>query len=166
MRIIGGKFRGRKLEYITDEETRPTTDRIRESIFNVLGSKIRGAIVLDLFSGSGAFAAESISRGAKHVTANDIRPDAIETIKINCPTAEIHQLDFRVLLAQLKQKFDIIFVDPPYNSDFAKEAIELIKLRGLLAPNGIIVAHNDTSTPQIHQSSKVKVYGRTRIEFI
>ncbi|MCL2586865.1 MAG: RsmD family RNA methyltransferase [Firmicutes bacterium] len=158
MRIIGGRFRGKKLEYISDELTRPTTDRVRENIFNIIGDKIKGATVLDLFSGSGAFAAEAISRGAKQVIANDVRPEAVAIIRKNAPDAEIHQLDYRPLiqhLAEAGRHIDIAFIDPPYGMK-----VDLPKA-------DLIVYETDKSSPiSFDQPVLVKQYGRALVYFI
>ncbi len=120
MRIIGGKYRGRKLARPGDD-IRPTTDRLRESLFNVLGPRVEGSVWLDLFAGSGAMGIEALSRGASLVVFNDRGFEAVRLIEKNLRLCgiergfEIHQKDALTLLNQLRgRSFDFVILDPPY----------------------------------------------------
>jgi 16S rRNA (guanine966-N2)-methyltransferase len=119
MRIIAGKYRGRVIEMVQSDLTKETSDRVREAVFNVLGGYIHGR-VLDLFSGSGAYALESISRGAEMAVCVDNQQKAYETIIKNAKTLdvlnqmEILYMDAHVYIKNSKALFDYIFIDPPY----------------------------------------------------
>lgn len=133
MRIISGIARGTKLETLDGVDTRPTLDRVKEPLFSIIQGYIYDAEVLDLFSGSGALALESLSRGAKSAIACDKSRKAAEVIKRNIQkthfdtSAELLVKDYKKALDELKnKKFDIIFLDPPYGTDFAVEAIKII----------------------------------------
>ena len=147
MRIIGGKFRGRTLVPFKGRDIRPTSDRVKESLFNILAPEISGANVLDLFCGTGSVGLEAISRGADMVVFNDLSRDSLEVLKKNLgllrASAKVYNLDFRALLQRLDVTFDIVFIDPPYRSGFAAEALELVAARGLLNTGGVAVVETD-----------------------
>ena len=152
MRIIGGKFRSRVLAEFDGEDVRPTSDRVKESLFNILSLKMYGARVLDLFSGSGALGLESLSRGAREVCFNDCAKASIAILKKNLTAlkitpngeeAKVTNCDYLVCLQQVQGKFDIIFIDPPYRFDFGEKALQKIAERGLLSDNGIAVYERD-----------------------
>ena len=169
MRIISGKYRGKKLIEYSDEVTRPTTDRVRESVFNVLVNliDISGVTVLDLFAGTGAYGLECHSRGANEVVFNDCDARAVSTIKANCKAinldAQILGLDYKSALEKLKcKKFDLVFLDPPYISDFALQAIPHINL----SENGIVIVESEKELEFPNFNVKVKKYGRAVIYFL
>lgn len=152
MRIIGGKHRSRVLAEFPGEDVRPTSDRVRESLFNILSLKIYGARVLDLFSGSGALGLESLSRGAKEVVFNDFSKDSLAILKKNLTAlkiaeggdeAKVCHYDFSVCLDVVQGQFDLIFIDPPYRFDYGVPALEKIAKRGLLSENGVAVYERD-----------------------
>ena len=152
MRIIGGKFRSRVLSEFAGEEVRPTSDRAKEALFNILALKLLGARVLDLFAGSGSLGLESLSRGAKEVIFNDLAKDSLAIVKknlsalkipVNGEEAKVMQSDYLSCLSILRGKFDVIFLDPPYRLDFGKTALNCIAQRGLLSENGIAVYERD-----------------------
>ena len=135
MRIIGGKHRSRVLAEFAGENVRPTSDRAREALFNILALKIYGARVLDLFAGSGALGLESLSRGAREVVFNDCSKDSVAIIKKNLATlkisvngeeAKVYNADYLTCLEQVKGPFDLIFLDPPYRFDYGEKALEKI----------------------------------------
>lgn len=145
MRVISGKFKGKKLFAPDGNGVRPTTDRIKETVFNILTSKsdFNDAKVLDLFSGSGALGIEALSRGAHSVVFVDKSKDSIELTKKNLAhvgvSAEIYNTDFRIALKKLGGRaFDFIFLDPPYFGDNEQEIFELIQKYDLLTESGII----------------------------
>ena len=148
MRIIGGKYRSRVLADFAGDDVRPTSDRAKESLFNILALKMYGARVLDLFAGSGSLGLESLSRGAKEVVFNDFSKDSLAIVKKNLSAlkigangeeAKVFQYDFLSCLDVVKGQFDIIFLDPPYRLDYGRKAMEIIVQRGLLSENGVIV---------------------------
>lgn len=148
MRVISGKFRGRKLVCPEGLDVRPTTDRVKENLFNLLQFRIQDSVVLDLFSGSGALGIEAISRGAKEVWFADQSVKSIACLKENLRNAEfeggILTADFRAALERLSgKKFDLIFLDPPYSVN-ATEVVETAIKRGLLKDGGrIIYEHSE-----------------------
>ena len=132
-------------------DVRPTADRAKEALFNILAFKVRGARVLDLFAGSGSLGIESISRGASEVTFNDLAKDSVAIVKKNLQTLKIpfgeqaivYNYDYATCLDVVKGAFDIIFIDPPYRFDYGVKALETIVSRGLLKDDGIIVYERD-----------------------
>lgn len=171
MRIIAGAKRGKKLIQKSDEITRPTIDRVRESTFNVLCGFVdmNGAKVLDLFAGCGGYGLEAHSRGAGMVVFNDKDKQAVDIIEKNCKACNcdgaVLNLDYCRALEKMKgQTFDIIFLDPPYQSDFAYTAIKVIAKQKMLSENGIIVfeTENEISIPFV----KLKKYGRALLYFL
>lgn len=147
MRIIGGKYKGRTLAAFKGKEVRPTSDRAKESLFNILAPEISGANVLDLFCGSGSIGLEAISRGADFVVFNDVSEDSLAILRKNLALlradAKIYNLDYRALLERLDVTFDIIYIDPPYKSGFGEDALRLIAQRRLLNTGGIAVLESD-----------------------
>lgn len=150
MRVISGTLRGKKLKTLEGENTRPTLDRVKEALFSIIQFDIENASVLDLFAGSGSLGIETLSRGAKQVIFCDNSKDAIEIIKQNVAAtrftekSEIINKDYMSTLEAIKhQKFDIIFLDPPYRSDFAKESLNYIITNDLLSKNGIVIIETD-----------------------
>ena len=180
MRIISGKARGTKLYTLEGITTRPTLDRVKESIFNIIQSDIEDSIVLDLFSGSGAIGLEFLSRGAKRAVLCDNSKDAIKIIKQNVQKthfeeiAEIYNMEFTKLVERLQyQKFDIIYIDPPYATDFIKISIEKIIEYKLVNENTKIIVETDDETRILNQIEKMDVeitdkrkYGRATIIFL
>ena len=150
MRIIGGSARGRRLFAPPGENTRPTADRVREALFNILAARLDGARVLDLFGGSGALALEALSRGAACAVIGDKDPGAVSVIRRNAlsvlgeaelPRVKIVCRDYRALLASLAEPFDLVFLDPPYRMQEAYgNAMAQMQQRNLLAPDARIVA--------------------------
>lgn len=143
MRIVAGKYKNRNIIAPTGDHTRPSSDRTRESIFNILAPYLYDANVLDIFSGSGALAIEAYSRGAKKITLIDNDNNAISCINQNIKNLmvdnyNIIQDDFKII-ATLNEKFDIILLDPPYNLDVFDQIFDIIKENNLLSDYGVIV---------------------------
>ena len=117
MRIISGKYRGKKLKEFELDSTRPTTDRVKESIFNLIQFEVVDAVVLDLFSGTGALGVEAISRGAKKTYLVDSNKQAISIIKENLKNMTedfvVENKDYLEFLSTTKEKFDVVLLDPP-----------------------------------------------------
>ncbi len=148
MRIIAGKNKSRKLETLDGLNTRPMTDRMKESIFNCIGPYFDGDKVLDLFGGSGALSLESLSRGASHAWICEKNYDALKVIKTNVTSLKednnitIYNSDYQVALKRIVQEglsFDIIFLDPPYRMNIVKELVEYLLENKLVNDKGIIV---------------------------
>lgn len=147
MRIIGGKFRSRKLVTLEGLKTRPTLDGTKEAIFNSLGNYIPDFVVLDVFGGSGALSLESISRGAKHAYIIDNNVEAIKIIKTNIATLKVEnqvtifQGSYDQMLKKLtNKKFDLIFLDPPFRMKVIDELITFILDNDMLEDGGYIMA--------------------------
>ena len=170
---------GTKLDTLSGEDTRPTLDRVKEALFNIIQSYIYDAKVLDLFSGSGALAIESISRGAKYAISCDNSKKAIQIIKTNIQkchfTEEIEVInkDYKKTLEDMKdKKFDIIFLDPPYKTDFGIDAIEIIMKNNMLEEEGIVVFETDRENEYIDSIKEyanvlnVRKYGRVKLVFV
>ena len=143
MRIVSGKYRGKKLKEFDLDSTKPTLDRVKESIFNLIQFEIVDSVVLDLFSGTGALGIEAISRGAKKTYLIDNNKEAIKIIKDNLNGIEgdfvVKNLDYLEFLNTINEKFDIVLLDPPYKTDFGIQAIKSLIQKDLLSENAIII---------------------------
>ena len=180
MRIIGGTARGTKLYTLPGVETRPTLDRVKESIFNIIQTEIADTIVLDLFAGSGAIGLEMLSRGAKKAVLCDKSKDAIEIIKKNIDkthmngNVELYNLDFKNCIEKIKnQRFDLIYLDPPYNTENIKQSLNLIIEFEILKKEGIIILETDDESRILKEIENIDVeikdkrkYGRASIIFL
>ncbi len=169
MRVISGTARGKKLVSQEGLETRPTLDRVKEAVFNILQFNLKEAVVLDLFSGSGALAIEALSRGANSAVLCDSSSKAINIIDKNLEgtrlksKAKVLNNDYVEALKILKneyKKFDLIFLDPPYKSDYIIKAIDNILKYDLLKDDGIIIAETDDKDKinQINNIKNIKIY--------
>ena len=144
MRIVAGKHRGLTLEEFDADNIRPTTDRVRENIFNKIQFDIAGSSVLDLFCGTGAVSLEFLSRNADRVVSVDNNPNSVKVIEKNFAKAKeklnLLKCDFKDAIKQLStNKFDFIFLDPPYDSDFGEQAIDFILKNNMLKKDGLII---------------------------
>ncbi len=173
MRVISGKYRGKRLLSPSDDRVRPTTDRIKETVFNVLQFRVEGATVLDLFSGSGALGIECLSRGAKEVVFVDKSTDSVALTKANLKGIDgnyrVVCSDFLGALNSLNEKFDIIFLDPPYDTNLGEIAIDVIVKRDMLTDDGVIYfEHSKTKNyvPPAGYKTRTKPMGYTVSEFI
>ena len=182
MRVISGNLRGTILQTIDDIKTRPTLDRVKESLFNIIQGKIEDAIVLDLFAGSGAIGIECLSRRASKVYFCDDSLKAVNVIEKNLEKTKlkdksvIFKEDYNNCLKELKNvKFDIIFLDPPYKEKFAIEAIKIINEKQLLNQDGIIIIETDEPERDINEIEKMDIkykmydlrkYGRASLIFL
>lgn len=181
MRIISGTAKATKLDTLKGENTRPTLDRVKESLFNIIQNEIEDSIVLDLFSGSGAIGLEFASRGARKVFLNDGSKEAFEIIKHNIEKThlsskvEAYNLDFINMIEKTKnQKFNIIYLDPPYKSNFIIQAInEILKFK-MISNDSLIIIETDEDKRIIENLNKIdnikiidkRKYGRAYIFFL
>ena len=162
MRIIGGKARGTKLYTLDGDNTRPTLDRVKESLFNIIQTKIPDSVFLDLFSGSGAIGLEAISRGAKKAILCDKSKDAIQIIKKNIEKThsqervELHNTDFTECLSKIKEQLDLIYIDPPYKTDFILKALEIIQNSRMTKDTTIIILETDEEERILKQIENLK----------
>ncbi|MBD5636973.1 MAG: 16S rRNA (guanine(966)-N(2))-methyltransferase RsmD [Clostridia bacterium] len=169
MRIIAGKYRGRVLASFQGENIRPTPDRVKESLFQILSRKIAGARVLDLFAGSGALGLECLSRGAGEVLFNDSSRESLSVLEKNLrlagENARVYNLDFRTCLNRVEGQFDLIFCDPPYKEDYLKEILNTVEIRNLLSADGLVIYESEREEAGVEGwiLSDSRRYGRTNI---
>ena len=148
MRVITGSARGCRLKELEGMETRPTTDRVKEGLFNIIQFDIEGRKILDLFAGTGQLGIECLSRGAASAVFVDRRPDAVKLIKENLKVTSLTDKgrvvsgDSVEFLKSIREKFDIIFLDPPYEAGVLEPVIAHIAKFDILSPHGIIVAEH------------------------
>lgn len=179
MRVIAGSARGIPLETIDGKSTRPTVDRVKENLFNILMPYIAEAVVCDFFSGSGSLCIEALSRGAKKAYFVERNPKAMDCIKRNLKKTQLEN-KAELFLGSYTQaikdylargiSFDILFLDPPHASDYAKDAMMRIKGLDILAKDGIIVIEHHTKQffeeeIGIFYLFRKKKYGNTTLSF-
>jgi len=171
MRVITGKARGRKLKTPENYDIRPTTDNVKESVFNIIQFDIEGRRVLDLFAGTGQLGIECLSRGAREAVFVDKSRDAVKIIRDNLKTCGLNgtvlQEDALTFLRSCG-KFDIIFIDPPYDMPIYEPVLELINLVDILSDGGIIIceARREKPLPEMtapYFKRKEYSYGRVKI---
>lgn len=152
MRVIAGDFKGRQLKAVPGKSTRPTTDKVKEAVFSMIGPFFQGGSALDLFAGSGSLGIEALSRGIDFVVFVDKHPKAIHTISENLKSlninhkSEIFRADvFRAVKAAAKRElqFDLIFLDPPYKKVVYEKLLSSIIDHHLIAEDGIIYCEHD-----------------------
>lgn len=180
MRIISGKARGTGLYTLEGDNTRPTLDRVKESLFNIIQSEILDSVVLDLFAGSGAIGLEFVSRGSKKVYMCDNSKKAIEIIKKNIEKThsqdkvELYNCDFKTAISKIKEeKIDIVYLDPPYKTDYIKQALENLLALKSINNETLIIAETDELEKVLKDIANLKVeiidqrkYGRANIIFL
>jgi 16S rRNA (guanine966-N2)-methyltransferase len=181
MRIVGGKWRGRRLDAPKDRAVRPTRDRVREALFNILdhgrfgddeGSILIDARVLDGFAGTGALGLEALSRGARHVTFMDNAPDAVRVIRRNTATlgadesSDILQADC-LTPPPTKRGCALVFLDPPYRANLAEPALVALARRGWIARGAVCCVELDAretfACPEGFAVDDERRYGATKV---
>lgn len=176
MRIIGGRAKGSQIYAPKGQDTRPTQDRVRESLFNILQRDVQDATVLDLFAGSGALALEAVSRGASRAVVVDHAREAVQCIRRNVEKLGFAE-DVRILpreyhaaiqlLAREGLRFDLVFLDPPYRMDTLGEITGEIKEAGLLQEGALVVVeHRRDGAPAMNEGfvlQSKRSYGDTEI---
>ena len=179
MRITGGELRGIPIRAPGGKRTRPTSDKIRQAMFNVLGDSVAGAEALDLFAGSGALGIEALSRGAESVVFVEKDTAAVRAINANIEKAalsdrtRVFRTDFRSALTRLSRedaKFDIIFIDPPYEGDFLADVRAAFQENGVTTKESIIVVEHfaKTSPPELLSGlplADTRSYGQTALSY-
>ena len=177
MRVVSGKVRGLQLKTIESDSTRPTKDMVKEALFSIMMSKIPGSTFLDLFAGSGAIGIEALSRGAEKAYFSDNNIECIKVIKNNLAKAKmlddsfVFCGDYLKMIDEIKDiKFDVIFIDPPYNRGLGIKAIERISSYNLLKTDGILVFETDEveiipDTIGMYERFNYKKYGRNVLNF-
>ena len=177
MRIISGKARGTKLYTLEGETTRPTLDRVKESLFNIIQEKILGSSFLDVFSGSGAIGLEAASRGAKEVFLCEKDKNAIKVIKKNIEKTHLevtlYETSYEKMLEKLDEKLDIIYIDPPYKTNLVYETVNKLINLNLLKSDSLIIVETDEEE-RVEQALKnlnvniidKRKYGRVHLIFL
>ena len=177
MRVISGTLKGRIIKGYNVLGTRPTMDRVKESIFGTIQNYVKDSVCLDLFAGSGNLGIEALSNGSKYCYFVDNNKEILKVLKDNINTFNLNDkcnislLDYNKALEYFKDKelkFDLIFIDPPYLKNLIPEAMEIIDEKSMLDPDGLIVTKIDTSE-EIFQGTRrikltrTKVYGNTTV---
>lgn len=165
MKVISGIYKGRNIEGFFIDGTRPTMDRVKESLFSTIQNYIKDSIVLDLFSGSGNLGIEALSEGAKKAYLIDKNKKAVDIIKKNISTIGIDNchvlnMDYKHSLNYFYEnniKFDLIFLDPPYKTDYIEKALLLIDKYSLIEKDGIIVCESDDLNKIIYSKEYTKI---------
>ena len=148
MRVITGTARGVPLKAPKGMDTRPTMDQVKEGIFSAIQFEVEGRRVLDLFAGSGQMGIEALSRGAAFCTFVDLRKEAAAVVRENlahtklAESAKVIQGDYMAFLTGCREKFDLVFLDPPYNKGILEKALETIAKIDIMTENGIIVCES------------------------
>jgi 16S rRNA (guanine966-N2)-methyltransferase len=178
MRIIAGEFKGRRLAAVKGR-IRPTSDKVREAIFSILGPAVEEARVLDLFAGTGALTLEALSRGAADAVLVEEHPAALRVLRENLDTLGLHErvrvlalpvsIALRKLAAQERQ-FSLIFLDPPYGRGLALNTLEALQYSGLLRPAARVVAEHSNREALPEQVGRLTLiqsrrYGDTQVAF-
>lgn len=179
LRIIAGDLRGCRLAAVPGVSTRPTADRTRESIFNILGNAVRGVRVLDLFAGTGAFGIEALSRGAATAVFVEIGRQALKVLNGNLATcrleerARVIRWDARRNLNCLRQNvapFQLVFMDPPYQAGLVTPALHHLESARCLAPGARVVVEHGDEVPVMDAAlfavEDRRRYGKTQVSFL
>lgn len=182
MRIISGTARGTKLVTLQGENTRPTLDRVKEALFSIIQNKILDANVLDLFSGSGALGLEALSRGAKTAVLCDNNIEAIKIISQNIEKTKMKDKTIVIknnyikcleTLKNKNMKFNLIFLDPPYKTNFATDALKRIITLDLISKDGCIIIETEDENKEVKNIEQIDInindirkYGRVKLMFL
>jgi 16S rRNA (guanine(966)-N(2))-methyltransferase RsmD len=178
MRVIAGRLRGRKIVAPRGGETRPTYDRVRESVFAIIGQRAEGAAVLDLFAGSGVLGIEAVSRGARAALLVDIDPGAVRAIRANVERlgiareCDVRRGDAVTLLERgaLGSAFDLVFVDPPYGSGVHAAILHLLGRPAALPAGALVVVEHRAGEGLPASAGSISLvrserYGSTAVDF-
>lgn len=178
IRIIGGRWRGRKLPVLDAQGLRPTTDRIKETLFNWLQFDLHGARVVDLFAGSGGLGFEALSRGAARATLVETQTQAIALLRDNITTLQVTgqaDIDSRGALAWIESapvhSVDVLFLDPPFGHDWLDQILPRIEQADILAPGAFIYIENgqaeaEGELPASWQLLREKTAGQVRFRLL
>ena len=180
LRIIAGKYKGRRLHSPRGKSIRPTADRVREAIFNIVGSRCQGHVVFDLFAGTGALGLEALSRGADQVVFVDSHHSAVDVIRRNisaCGCGEstlVFAADIRQNLGCLKKAArpaEVVFMDPPYRQGLVGSALHQLHSGNFIAPEAILIIEHPSDDPlpetgEIFQLDDQRRYGKTLVSFL
>ena len=169
MRVISGKYKGKKLNGFNIDGTRPTMDRLKESLFAIIQSKINESSCLDLFAGSGSLGIEALSEGAKSCDFIDNNQIAIKIINTNLENIKeeynVINVDYKKYIKETEKKYDIIFLDPPYQNKLLNKALKYIEEYDLLNEGGIVICEYEKEDPITNlKLIKEKSYGSKNIK--
>lgn len=168
MRIISGKYKGRNIKGYDIDGTRPTMDRVKESLFGIIQNYIPNSVCLDLFAGSGSLGIEAISNGAKVCYFNDSNKEMIKILNENLKGMDnsiVFNKEYDKFLNEIDEKFDVIFLDPPYKMNLISSSIDIIIQRSLLKEDGIIICEYETEEIDCNlKLIKEKKYGSKKIK--
>ena len=178
MRVIAGSAKGRRLKSSLKYSIRPTSDKVKEALFNIIGPRIIESRFLDLFAGTANIGIEALSRGAKHVTFVEKKVSSVELMKRNlqlCGFTNFEIIHYDVLkiipsLNNRQRKFGIIFIDPPYNSDLALKTLELLSITNIVEQDHLIIVEHGQKNPLKEQigdlsSQRIEKFGDTLLSF-
>ena len=177
MRVIAGKYKGRTLFSPKDQSVRPTTDRIKENVFNLLQGRIPGAAFLDLFGGTGAMSVEALSRGATRAVVVDASPESVALIKKNFAKvgvgkeAQILEVPYDIALKRLVgDRFDVVYLDPPYRAAYYEDILTRIAESDILAAEGVVVFEHATErefpSHPAYETLDRRKYGSVTLEIL
>ena len=175
MRVVAGKYRSRIINAPAGRNTRPTLDQVKEAMFNIIGPRVQGAVVLDLFSGSGALGIEAISRGARKVYFNDQALPAINCIKNNLNSLqvsedyEVTKMTYKERLKCMEERVDILILDPPYKDKIYEEIIQYMLDHDLLSSSAVIMIESELEAvinPVGNYSIKEYKYGNKKLVYL
>ncbi len=174
MRVISGTARGRRLKELPGMDTRPTTDKVKESLFNIIQFDIEGRRVLDLFGGTGQLGIEALSRGAAHCTFVDMSRQAAAIIRENVTAvgfadrATVQQGDAMAFLSGCRGKYDLIFLDPPYQTQLLENCVQAVAKFDILSEHGIMVCESalEKQLPELeapYEKGREYRYGKIKL---
>ncbi len=178
MRIIAGKLRSRQIKTLIGNSTRPTTDKVKEALFNAIGPYFDGGVMLDMFSGSGSIAFEALSRGMNFAVCIDSYNEAVKIINENIKNLELDKVtklvksDYQRALRLINDqyKFDLVYIDPPYHYQDIEKMISLLNKYTLLNVNAIVVVETKKESQLNEQYDEIikykeSVYGITKLTY-
>lgn len=180
MRIVGGKFKGRVINFLKTKNTRPLKDSVKENLFNILTHssdikiEIKNSKILDLYSGIGSFGLECLSRGAKIVSFVEIDSEAIKILKENLLKLPLHKQSEIIInkvenIENWEKKYDIFFLDPPFKDLKFIENLKNLKNKEIYKKNHLVIIHREKNSKdnfsEILKILKIKIYGRSKIIF-
>lgn len=182
LRIISGNLRGKRIATLSGLSTRPTPDMVREAVFSMIGTEIRGRNFLELYAGTGAVGIEAVSRGADYAVLVEGGQKAAEIIKGNIEICRISEKAKLVkwdieknldCLRNLNKKFSMVFLDPPYNLDLVKKTLKNLALSESLENRALVIIQHSKEEPvnlsdmeDLYESEKEKRYGRNHVTFL
>jgi len=178
LRIVAGKLRGRRIAVPADPELRPTPERVREALFNILGQDLTGFRVLDLYAGSGALGFEALSRGANLAVFVESAPRTAAALRGIAADLGVER-EARIVVARVEEvldrrrlggPFDVVFADPPYASDAGSTLVDRVDEGGVLGLHGTLIVERESRSPAASGSGRLEryrtaVYGRAALDF-